>query len=200
MATNVLGGDFVYKLCKTEQSAARQRELELGLLESMSSRHYEQISVSDLCDFLQVPRKSFYRYFSGKDGALHALIDHTLMEYDRTSDWIPKGEMTVREELKNLFLFWKEQKKLLDALQRSGLSGVLIERAIGNAMSVAGLSRGAEQKQLLTVPEHTALFVSCGLMSMIIQWHHGGYALPVERMADIAAGILTKPLLIEGHL
>ena len=69
----------MYKMCKTEQSAARQRELEEGLLNIMLSRHYDEISVSELCDQLNVPRKSFYRYFSGKDGALHALIDHTLL-------------------------------------------------------------------------------------------------------------------------
>lgn len=187
----------MYKLCKTEQSAARQRGLELGLLEVMESRHFDEISVSDLCDWLHVPRKSFYRYFSGKDGILHALIDHTLMEYDQSSGWLPGRERTVQMELENLFQFWKGQKRLLDALERSGLSGVLVERAIANTMTVTGLRRGEERKQLLTVPEHTALFVSCGLMSMIIQWHHGDYALSVERMAGIACRVLTKPLLTE---
>ena len=72
----------MYKLCKTEQSAQRQRQLEDGLLQVMSTVHYDEISVSDLCDRMNVPRKSFYRYFSGKDGALQALIDHTLMRYE----------------------------------------------------------------------------------------------------------------------
>lgn len=72
----------MYKLCKTEQSSSRQRELEAGLLAAMASHQYEEISVSDLCDHLGVPRKSFYRYFSSKDGALQALLDHTLMEYE----------------------------------------------------------------------------------------------------------------------
>ena len=71
----------MYKLCKTEQSAARQRQLEQGLLQVMSTSRYEDINVSGLCQKMGIPRKSFYRYFSSKDGALHALIDHTLMEY-----------------------------------------------------------------------------------------------------------------------
>ena len=37
----------MYKLCKTEQSARRQRQLEQGLLSMMASIQYEQISVSD---------------------------------------------------------------------------------------------------------------------------------------------------------
>ena len=73
----------MYKLCKTEQSAARQRQLEQGLLQAMQTQRYEDISISDLCDRMGIPRKSFYRYFSGKEGALAALIDHTLMEFEQ---------------------------------------------------------------------------------------------------------------------
>ena len=51
----------MYKLCKTEQSARRQRELEQGLLAAMSTHQYEEITVSDLCDQMNIPRKSFYR-------------------------------------------------------------------------------------------------------------------------------------------
>ena len=72
----------MYKQCRTEQSASRQRHLEQGLLQMMLKRQFEEISVSDLCEEIGVPRKAFYRYFSGKDGALHALIDHTLLEYE----------------------------------------------------------------------------------------------------------------------
>ena len=51
----------MYKLCKTEQSAGRQRELEQGLLHLMLKNRYEDISVSDLCNFMKIPRNSFYR-------------------------------------------------------------------------------------------------------------------------------------------
>lgn len=71
----------MYKYCKTEQSVQRQRELEKGLLDMMKYKQFEEISVSDLCDRLHIPRKSFYRYFSSKEGALHALLDHTLLEF-----------------------------------------------------------------------------------------------------------------------
>ena len=72
----------MYKACKTEQSAARQRELEQGLLAAMISHPFDEISISDLCTQIGIPRKSFYRYFSSKEGALHALLDHTLMEME----------------------------------------------------------------------------------------------------------------------
>lgn len=171
--------------------------MELGLLEAMDTRHYDEITVSDLCQQMGVSRKSFYRYFSGKEGALHALIDHTLTEYDRNSSWLLSGGHSIGMELETLFLFWKEQKRLLDALQRSGLSSILIERAIRNGLDVAGMSQNREKMYLLTAGEYTAVFASCGLMSMILQWHQSGYGLSVGQMASIAAGILTRPLLEE---
>ena len=99
----------MYKVCKTEQSARRQRQLEQGLLEMMQHSRYEDISVSDLCDYLEVPRKSFYRYFSSKDGALYALLDHTMMGFFETgigaSGTIPGTQIG---DLERFFAFWRQ--------------------------------------------------------------------------------------------
>lgn len=188
----------MYKLCKTEQSASRQRQLEIGLMEAMANHHYDEISVSDLCDRMQVPRKSFYRYFSGKDGALHALIDHTLLEYEGVilEPVSPKGAAQV--QLENFFLFWKRQKPLLDALERSGLSGVLIERAISLAVNDNGVISHFQSKQEKLEREHATMFAVCGLMSMMLQWHHDGYPSTAKQMALIAVRILTQPLYQES--
>ena len=125
----------MYKLCKTEQSATRQRQLEAGLLEAMKQRRYEDISISDLCQQMQIPRKSFYRYFSSKDGALHAMIDHILMEFEGISVITGKGiNRTMSEDMEDFFAHWIQHKDLLDVLEKSNLSGILIERAIFHAV------------------------------------------------------------------
>ena len=147
----------MYKLCKTEQSAARQRELEEGLLNIMLSRHYDEISVSELCDQLNVPRKSFYRYFSGKDGALHALIDHTLLEYE-------------------------------------GFQIVLVTRSIDHALSDVGMPHRFLHQKERAARQHATMFGVCGLMSMILDWHHRGYDLSARQMSEIAVKLLTEPL------
>ena len=185
----------MYKMCKTEQSASRQRELEKGLLQAMNAHYYDEISVSDLCDQLGVPRKSFYRYFSGKDGALHALIDHTLLEYESFPNMLKPGEMrTHQKDLERFFLFWKEQKPLLDALERSGLSGILVERANRFALQEGHLPRQF-QKMDPRIRELAMAFSVCGLMSMILHWHRGGFAVSPAEMTQLAQSILTAPLL-----
>ena len=54
----------MYKICHTEDSSRRQRELEQGFLEMLRSQPYDKITLTELCRQLNVPRKSFYRYSS----------------------------------------------------------------------------------------------------------------------------------------
>ena len=185
----------MYKMCKTEQSAQRQHQLEQGLLKAMSARHYDEISVSDLCQQIGIPRKSFYRYFSGKDGALHALIDHTLLEYEGFEYPKKEGELrSYQKDLESFFLFWRQQKPLLDALARSGLSGVLIERSIDHALSEAGTPRRFLSKHAPELRAHATMFGVCGLMSMVVGWHHDNYFQEPRQMAEIAVKLVTEPL------
>jgi len=185
----------MYKLCKTEQSAKRQRELEQGLLAAMLIHPYEEISVSDLCDQMNIPRKSFYRYFSSKDGALHALIDHTLLEYEGFSTMDePVERRTYQSDLERFFRFWKSQKPLLDALSRSNISGTLVIRSIDHAISDVGMpTRFLPQEEKLA-REHATMFGVCGLMSMVLNWHQNGFLLSPEQMGTIAVELLTKPI------
>lgn len=181
----------MYKLCKTEQSAARQRQLEEGLLLAMSTRQYETISVSDLCDQLGIPRKSFYRYFSGKDGALHALIDHTLLEFEEFAIPSSPGEKrSSSTDLERFFSFWLHQKPLLDALQRSNLSGELVVRSVEHALGDVGFLHHEEK----SARRYATTFGVCGLMSMVLDWHHGGYEISPGQMASVAVQLLTEPL------
>ncbi len=191
----------MYKLCKTEQSAARQKSLEQGLLLAMLGSHYEEISVSDLCEQIGIPRKSFYRYFSSKDGALYALIDHTILEYESFQGEQRSGEpQSHQAELERFFQFWLQHKALLDALKRSNISGVLVTRAVAQAMTDAGLSGRHLQQDEKAAWRHAIMFSVCGLMSMVLDWHASGYDLPARQMAVIATKLLTEPLFRTGDI
>jgi AcrR family transcriptional regulator len=185
----------MYKLCKTEQSAKRQRQLEQGLLSMMTSTQYEQISVSDLCDHMQVPRKSFYRYFASKDGALHALIDHTLMEYEGINLVYRRGEKrTILLELTQFFQFWRNKKDFLDALQKSRMSGMLVERSMAHATVMNGVPPRFLPNDPPEVQRQVILFCVSGLLSMVLSWHRDGYVQSPEQMARIATRLLDQPL------
>lgn len=184
----------MYKQCQRDDSTARQRQLEQGLLQMMLKTHYDEISVSNLCETLQIPRKSFYRYFSSKDGALYALIDHTLMEYE-VETTRPEFE-DYRKPLQymiEVFDYWMSCKPLLDALQKSGLSGLLVQRALEYAREMDTLPAFMQITDR-RLREYGTMFTVCGLMTMIVQWHHDGFSKSVEEMARLSMELFSKPL------
>lgn len=185
----------MYKLCKSESAAARQRELEAGLLRIMLRCRYEEISVSDLCQQLDIPRKSFYRYFSGKDGALHALLDHTLMEYETFPGSYRDGQSrSLEKDLERFFLFWLHHRPLLDALEKNKMSPILIQCCIESAMNGQLIPRRFLRTEDSETLEGVILFTICGLMTMVLHWHHSGYPQPAVVMAKTAVRLLSQPL------
>lgn len=183
----------MYKFCKTEQSAGRQRRFEQGLLQLMLTRRYEEISVSDLCEHMRIPRKSFYRYFSSKDGALYALLDHTMLEFYE-GDYQKHSGISHLGELDQYFVFWYDHRKLIEALERSNLSGILVERAMSLALKerlMPGYLLDLDPK----VQEVAMSFSICGLLSMVVQWHKQGYSVTPKEMTRIATTLLTRPLI-----
>ncbi len=182
----------MYKLCVSEQSAQRQRELEAGLLDLMQARRYEDITVSDLCEHLGIPRKAFYRYFSGKDGALHALLDHILLEYPQLDS--PTSDAGVRSSMETYFRFWKDQKPLLDVLARNELTSLLIERSLILTTVEGSISVRRSPNDDPLTHEHMIVFALTGLLSLVISWHRSGFEESIPRMAASAHRLLLQPL------
>lgn len=183
----------MYKQCVTEQSARRQREMEEGLLAAMRTKLYDDITISDLCASMNIPRKSFYRYFSSKEGALYALIDHMMMDFN--GEVFADEEKATIKTLERFFEFWKEHSAFLDALQRSGLGVVLVQRCIAKAMEEDTLSKNLLSLSSGVSREYMVNFLISGLISMVLQWHHSGYNTDSHQMAQVAAQLMTQPLL-----
>ena len=183
----------MYKLCKTEQSALRQRDMEEALLQAMQNQRYEDISVSDLCAEIGVPRKTFYRYFDSKEDALYALMDHRMMRFE-DDYFVEEGLENDRYRLKHFFTFWMSQKDLLDALLRSGISSLLVARAMQHA-SEDGLLRAGMKHYTEDFRDEAIRFMVCGLMNMMLRWHMEGFSVDPLRMAEKAKTILSVPLI-----
>ena len=185
----------MYKLCKTEESATRQRRIENVLLSLMLKKHYDDISVSEICLAADIPRKTFYRYFDGKEGVKQALLNHTMTDFSSFQDARRnKNSSTLQEEFEELFVFWKSKRDLLEAFDKSGLIGILIESA-----AVYAKNEFNDVKQYLTdsSSQEKAIayqFVISGLLAMTINWYRSGFAETIPNMARAATKIITKPL------
>ena len=185
----------MYKLCKTERSAERQRMIEGELLSLMMIKGYDEITVSELCDRIPMPRKAFYRYFDGKDDCLEALIDHTLLEYFEYEDGKRlKGERrALSSELETFFLFWIDNKRLLDALERSDMLGMLVETSASSTRGNVNIGKFLPGERDVMI-ERIFQFSVCGLMFLMIDWYKAGFNSSTKEMAEAAVRMLSKPL------
>lgn len=173
----------MYKHCNTEESAHRQRQLEQCLLDLMANAPYGGITIGQICQQAGVSRKSFYRYFDSKDGCLHALLDHTIM--DASTYYLSANDPDdLPSFCTRIFEFWQRQTPLLDALERDGLSLQIPQRMIHYI-----LTEEPDYARYMGIPanhtlEHIAYNVS-GLMGLVLTWHHTHFQKTAAQMGAV---------------
>lgn len=182
----------MYKRCITEQSARRQRELERGLLDAMLSRSYENVSISELCDELGVPRKSFYRYFNGKEGALYALIDHKLMDF--SGEVFSEEVGAAMDTMERFFSYWKDNRRFVDAIVKNDLISVFVWRCLSRSMEADVVAEKLLSLHAGMKKEYVVMFIVSGLLSLMFQWHRGGFEETPREMASTALHLMTRPM------
>jgi len=182
----------MYKRCITEQSARRQRELEQGLLNAMLSHGYESVNISELCDELGVPRKSFYRYFNGKEGALYALIDHMLLDF--SGEVFSEEASAAMDTMERFFTYWKDNRRFVDAIVKNDLISTFVWRCLSRSMETDVIAEKLLSLHSGTKREYVVMFFVSGLLSLMFQWHHGGFAESPREMASVALHLMTRPM------
>lgn len=184
----------MYKICKTEKSIARQRELEEGLLDYMETESFFEMDITGLCRHLEIPRKTFYRYFGSKDDALYALIDHRMMDLNRyITAQNSAHHRSLRQDAQRFFRFWREQKRFLDILNGNFLGGELMARALSH-FSVSGEYMGYPAADPDSPVSYQENFYSAGMMSVMIKWYSGGFRKTTEEMTDIVIELFSNPI------
>lgn len=68
------------RIAKEEERAARRNEILDATQRLVYSKGYEQMSIRDILDNLQISKGAFYHYFGSKQALLEALIERMLQE------------------------------------------------------------------------------------------------------------------------
>ncbi|MBO5305504.1 MAG: TetR/AcrR family transcriptional regulator [Clostridia bacterium] len=184
----------MYKLCKTEQSTKRQRDIEDCLLSLLEEKHYDDITITELCERFGMPRKAFYRYFDSKDGALYALIEHTYLTYGGFTPEGSKKKRTLREEMSGFFTFWYQKKSFLDAMNRSGLLPKVIEISLSFPINDYLIISKFLPHQTPWEREQIFKFTAGGLLILVMDWYKSGFKADIASMAAVAEKILESQL------
>lgn len=179
----------MYKICHTEESSRRQRALEAGLLDALQKLPYDKITLCSLCRQMEIPRKSFYRYFPTKDDCLLALIDHTLSDCNSAALTGWEGdEKLQRSNLEHFFSYWYGQTRFLDAVRDNGFGYLLLDRTTVIVDTIK-----ANTPPAAFARDQVEYFIAHGLMSTVLRWHGSGFPSTPAQMAQTFAQLLHSP-------
>lgn len=175
----------MYRKCATEVSAQHQRQVTESLLELMGKMPFEDITVTQLCQRAGVTRRVFYHLFSNKLGALHALVDHKILDIE--SFYQDNSNDALR-----FFRYWKDQKAFLDALGENGMSGLLLERMINSVLTEDyELLYWLRRKGWEKYSQEIIIFSLSGLMGLVYSWYYSGYRKTPEEMAVLLVQMVS---------
>ena len=144
--------------------------------------------LTELCRQLNIPRKSFYRYFPTKEDCLLSLIDHTLSDCNEIAleGWDGSAALGRKVQL-DFFRYWLEHRAFLDAIRDNDLGWLLLERTtvIVDRMKESGSFGNFARDQV-------EYFIAQGLMTTVLRWHHFGFQSSPEEMAAVFGHLLES--------
>ncbi len=179
----------MYRQCTTEKSSLQQRKFQQCMLEAMLNGTYDSISISSLCRDAGLSRKTFYRLFDSKTDVLTALLDQVFLD---SQSYVPGPEIKPGG-LHHFFAYWKEQKRILDALSKQGCTSLLMDRAAAFILREDNdlvHVLGADQENGMEI----LLFNLSAIFSLVITWYASGYKKSVDEMADLLMELMTTPM------
>lgn len=179
----------MYKHCATEESVRRQRQLEQCLQELMLAENFSHITISHICNRAGISRKSFYRYFSSKEGCLYALLDHAI--FDGASYYLPDhhSDQSTKFIYERFFSYWQSKEQLLDALDRNTMGQLLAERMLEYIVQEEHEFRYFLREQADESSERSVFYIS-GIMGLVISWHKSGFSKSAVQMAKILSDMI----------
>lgn len=167
----------MYKICKTEKSAERQKQFQEILLSMMEEQSYQSITVTALCEKMGTSRRVFYRYFETLEDVLNAIVDEVLAG--------AYYHLEVRVEILKFFCYWKEHKAFLDVLAKNGQSQKLVDRSFSIILSNLTLEQ-------VTAKEMKYSGYISAIITMVVMWHHSGMKNSPEEMTELMAEMFGR--------
>ena len=180
---------------KTERAAQQQRLICDSLVELMGEREFAQITVCDICAHANIPRRTFYYYFDGKDEVLEHLI-RTIVHECTLESMLPSGvdRGYMQASFARFFRFWRDCRgRELKALMNNGYAGTLISQGAEwvRTESLWADTVGKNQTGLDAMSTQIGTTV---VFYVLFYWCEGGFAQSEEEVAAYTTDLLTRPI------
>jgi|GEM_PF-1449213 len=190
----------MYKQCKNKNAQRRQIEIALSLMHLMEKQQLQHITVKDICDNINVPRRAFYRYFETKNDCLTAMLDYIILSYESyPKKYNTLQERTLELDMETFFDFYYQNQIYLKIIFNNDLFSLLLQRYVywtKNANQVYDLDYllGEENNR---EKHYSLLFCMSGLVFSLFNWYYDGCQPSPKEMAKIISKNLINGLNID---
>lgn len=169
-------------------SAVSEEMLSRGLMDLLEIRSYQDITVTALCEYSQIARRTFYRHFATIEDVLFCAVSEMIKEFIREMN--AKEKAAYKEIVIAYFLFWEKYAGFLRNLERDHLTHVVFTEYIKCLYEVPWVFLPANNLSTVTDVFNCKLaFGSGGLWSLLTYWIAGGCRQSGERLAEILCDI-----------
>ena len=181
------------KQSQTEFARRRQALLEDSLLNLLETKRFSEITVKDICQEADIPRRTFYHYFECKEDVLDALVDDLMMDcYTQVQFEFFAGAAVLKESFERMFCFWQgENRRKLDALIKNGLEARLQNHA-SNWIRSEQVSFFRDDTMDPKFEQIGTMVGSAGFFSLLFYWSRNNYQETPEQMARYAVWVLPQ--------
>ena len=190
----------MYKICKRESAAKRQAEIADSVKHLLLVSYYEQTTVADICRNASISRRTFYRFFDGKDDVIDYLIERAMGRDNSHFSIANSAEEAAILEFRSYFRFWLKNKDILLMCKRNNLDYYLQKHT---AKMAVDLRKGIKEASVKGDPflyEMTALITTSGIISILLAWRDSNFERTPEEMARTVVQLLFNPLYRFEHI
>ena len=155
-----------------------------ALLKLMKKTNYKEISVKDLTEAADIARPTFYRNYKLMD---EILIDEMDLRFDEYFESIEKDILNSNYEAAadKLFVVWKKNKILFDAMHKADIIYKAAERFDEYALRIKKLT--AKNGELAIDTTYAIHFFAGGTYMVLIKWQQSDMKTPKNNLIKLLA-------------
>lgn len=184
----------MYKQCKSEKSAQRQKHIVRCLQMLLQEKSYDEISITELCRKAEVPRSVFYRYFADKDAVLWFAIDYMLDALLEIMLQINDSQQNW--QLTDYLTYWlvsfRENEVLWQIIESGSKHHVLLGQMVRHQTKMANPLYKVDFNNVET---KRMIFFAYGMQGILDVWRKLGYTQSEQEVARQLCNLLHTPLL-----
>ena len=170
-----------------EKENLTQEYIYSAFLQLLEKKHYDEISVCEICTKAGVSRMSFYRNFESKEDLTFKGIDRIVKNLSASIENLSiKNMFTITQET---FIFAKKYKSALFSIMDSQITNTLKE------MIITELQEKSKFDYISKTSKYIPVFYFSSIVAVLIEWLKNDTEETPEEMATLLTKLVNPETL-----